>query len=33
VYPSRKNEKLYEKNIRSKLLDIVFEDLKITKND
>ena len=25
VYPTRQNQKLYEKNIRSKLLDIVFE--------
>ena len=28
VYPTRQNQKLYEKNIRSKLLDIVFENLK-----
>ena len=28
VYPSRENQKLYKKNIRSKLLDIVFENLK-----
>ena len=28
VYPTRQNPKLYEKNIRSKLLDIVFENLK-----
>ena len=26
VYPSRENEKLYDQNIRSKLIDIVFEN-------
>ena len=29
VYPTRENKKIYEKNIRSKLLDLIFENIKI----
>ena len=31
VYPSRENKKLYDNNIRGKLIDIVFENSKIIK--
>ncbi len=33
VYPSRENKKLYDNNIRGKLIDIVFENSKIIKNE
>jgi len=33
VYPTRENKKLYENNIRSKLIDIIFENSKIIENN
>ena len=33
VYPTRENKKLYDNNIRGKLLDIVFENSKIIENE